>query len=107
MHKRCDAKGPVLVLCQTKKNVVFGAYSDIGIDSVGGWRKSLKSYMFTLRDIAVKFEVNKEMKQFALYFQEKYGVVMGKNDLSIDFSDIGKSCSKLGNVYSIPGKDGP
>ena len=102
MHKRCDAKGPVLVLCQTKKNAVFGAYSDIGIDSVGGWRKSSKSYLFTLKDnIAVKFEVNKDMRQFAMYFQEKYGFVMGKNDLSIDFSSIKKSCSKLGNVYLI------
>ena len=79
------------MLCQSTQNAVFGGYSDIGIDSVGGWRMSANSYLFSLKDIAMKFEIKKDQKQFAIYFNDKYGIVFGKNDLKIDFTDIQKS----------------
>ena len=38
----------------------------------------------------------------AIYFSEKYGLIFGTNDLTIDFKSMDKSCSKLGGIYEIP-----
>ena len=43
-----------------------------------------------------------EAKLRAIYFSEKYGLIFGTNDLTIDFKNMEKSCSKLGGVYEIP-----
>ena len=63
----------------------FGAFSDIGLDSVGGWRRSEKSYLFTLEDVPVKCEVKQDKKLNALYFQSDFGLWFGRKDLVIDF----------------------
>jgi hypothetical protein len=38
----------------------------------------------------------------ALFFNEKYGIVFGQGDLNINFDEIAKSSSKLGQTYTLP-----
>ena len=45
LHLACDNKGPLLILIQAQGHK-FGAYSEKGLESIGGWRKSNKSYLF-------------------------------------------------------------
>lgn len=45
---------------------------------------------------------NPEAKLRAVYFSEKYGMVFGNGDLTLNFNSIEKSISKLGNVYDVP-----
>lgn len=49
VHLVCDAKGPLIILVQSL-NRKFGAYSERGLDSIGGWRKSNNSYLFGITD---------------------------------------------------------
>ncbi len=37
-----------------------------------------------------------------MYFSDRYGLVFGTNDLSINFNQMQTSCSKLGSIYEIP-----
>ena len=48
--------------------------------------------------------IMEEKKGFhrALFFNTKYGMVFGQGDLIINFDDISKCSSKLGQTFSIP-----
>ena len=107
MHELVDNQGPILVLVQTKDNYKFGAFANRSWDQIGGWRKCKKSYLFSVSDgklrrpflCPVKSEA-KEICYQALFFSEKYGLVFGRNDLSLDFDNMKNSKSKLGMTYS-------
>ena len=45
---------------------------------------------------------NPQAKLRAIYFSDKHGLVFGTGDLNINFTNIEKSCSKLGSMYEIP-----
>ena len=104
-HDLCDDKGPLLVLIKTKK-AIFGGYSSQSWKSIGGYRKCRKSFLFRLSE-PLRFTskvIKEENKGYnrALFFNEKYGIVFGQGDLIIDFDDISKSSSKLGQSYKFP-----
>ena len=50
-------KGPLLILVKTL-TTKFGAYSDKGLDEVGGWRKSSNSYLFGINKKNGAFELD-------------------------------------------------
>lgn len=74
---------------------VLQGYSGISWNKIGGWRKTKKSYLFSITDgrgrepflCTVKNEPV-ESKLRAVYFSEKYGIVFGNNDLVINFKDM-------------------
>ena len=45
--KACSGQGPLLLLVQTQA-AKFGAYTDIGLENIGGYRKSKRAYLFGL-----------------------------------------------------------
>ena len=98
-------KGPLLILVKTL-TTKFGAYSDKGLDEVGGWRKSSNSYLFGINDnIPIISPVISSKKHMALYFDKKQGVIFGNRDLHLNFDlidDKNVSTSKLGGCYQIP-----
>lgn len=51
--------------------------------------------------------VHQETKQQrALYFSKNYGMVFGQGDLNINFDNIAKSSSKLGQTFQLaPGRE--
>jgi len=105
-HQLCDEKGPLLVLVKTKY-ATFGGYCSQSWKSIGGYRKCKTSYLFRLSEplrfiSKVSFE-DKNSYDRALFFNgDKYGVVFGQGDLNIDFDDIKKSSSKLGQTFHLP-----
>ena len=106
-HALCDDQGPLLLLVSTKQ-AIFGGYAAQDWRTVGGYRKCKESYLFRLSE-PLRFMskvANKETKQQrALYFSKNYGMVFGQGDLNINFDDISKSSSKLGQTFQMaPGR---
>lgn len=68
LHEMCDGQGPILVLAQAQGRR-FGAYSDLGLDSIGGWRKSQKSYLFAAEQgVPYLATIKREGKMYAAFF---------------------------------------
>ena len=77
---------------------IFGAYSGESWSSIGGWRKSRESYIFSITDgkgrdpfISRLDKTDPKNQLRALYFSDKYGLVFGTKDFTINFDDLSKS----------------
>lgn len=76
-------------------------------DKIGGWRKTKHSYLFSISDggqsggnrepfiCRLRNDIT-DAKLNAIYFSERYGLVFGNGDFTINFDRIEKSQSKLG-----------
>ena len=85
------------------KHATFGGYCSQSWKSVGGYRKCKNSYLFRLSEplrftSKIDFEDQNNYTR-ALFFSEKYGMVFGQGDLIINFDDLSKSSSKLGQSF--------
>lgn len=99
MHFACDNQGPLLILCQTDQDRKFGAFTEVGLESLGGYRRSPRSLLFNLNKIPTRFKIKKDKSHLAIFFSDKYGIYFGKGDLVIDFDKIASSYSKLGSIF--------
>lgn len=107
-HDLCDDQGPLLLLVRTKQ-AIFGGYAAQDWKTVGGYRKCKESYLFRLSEplrFMSKVAHQETKQQRALYFSKKYGMVFGQGDLNINFDNIAKSSSKLGQTFQLaPGRE--
>lgn len=95
-----DERTPLLILVQTNEFKKFGAYTDLGLDKIGGWRKSKNCYLFACNDnIPVTCPIIQGQQTTAQYFDLKYGLVFGNGDLKIDLDQASNCYSKLGSSY--------
>jgi hypothetical protein len=58
------------------KQAIFGGFSAQSWSSIGGYRKCQKSMLFRLTD-PIKFISKIKVKNRAVYFSIKYGLVFG------------------------------
>lgn len=96
-HKKCDNKGPTVVLIQGGSGEVFGGYSPVSWTSNGAspYLPTDKSFLFSL-DTEEKLPVKDE--EYAVYSHSSCGPCWGSEcDLV-----IGDHCNEGGN-YSEPG----
>lgn len=49
-HQACDNKGPLLVFVKLENSAIFGGFSGMPWNSIGGWRKTKQSYIFSITD---------------------------------------------------------
>ncbi len=113
-HESCDNQGPLLILVSTKNKHRFGAYCHESWSSLGGWRKSRNSYLFSITDGLGRepfiCRIRKDVPQAsmrAIYFSDKFGLVFGTHDLTINFDNLKASSSELGNIFEPPVGVGP
>ena len=83
-HKKCDNKGPNIMLFRNDKGNIFGGYVSISWTNSGGFQLAPGSFLFTLTNIyntqPTKFELNNNCK-YQIYFNSDFGPLFGYQDL--------------------------
>eukprot|EP00742_Colponemidia_sp_Colp-10_P008121 GILJ01008766.1.p1 GENE.GILJ01008766.1~~GILJ01008766.1.p1 ORF type:complete len:718 (-),score=87.57 GILJ01008766.1:39-2192(-) len=108
-HRRCDYKGPTLLLVKLSTGHIFGGYTAVSWTGAGCYETDPKAFLFSLSDgrgrPAVKLELNQKANK-AIFCASHMGPAFGGGyDLYIDFDHVEDSCSNLGHTYVLP-KDG-
>ena len=83
-HKKCDNKGPNIMLFRNDKGNIFGGYVSISWTNSGGFQLAPGSFLFTLTNIyniqPTKFQLNNNCKD-QIYFGSNNGPLFGNFDL--------------------------
>ncbi len=82
-HELCDNKGPLLVLFQTRKDILCGGFSSIHWKSSGDWTVDKKCFIFSLKLKKIYKPLN---DNYNLYLNQTFGPYFGCNILGI-YSD--------------------
>jgi len=87
-HNKCDNKGPTINLFKHEKGYIFGGYSSINWQSIGGYKSAPDSSLFTLTNIyelsPTKFPNSNS--NYSIYCNSKYGPTFGNgHDICIEF----------------------
>jgi hypothetical protein len=109
-HRHCDGHKHTLTVILTKHGYVFGGYTPIEWESPIGWKQkcdnTLTSFLFTLKNphqtAALKFPLQENRKQFAIYCCSSYGPTFGGYDIYVcDKCDVngGSYTHNFGETY--------
>ena len=81
-HKKCDNKGPTLIIIKTTKNYIFGGYNPISWNSSGSYQNSNLSFLFSLNK-KKKYTIKQGLEGYAIYFNKDRLAFGGGHDLCI------------------------
>ena len=73
-HSLCDNKGPLLVLCKTRKDILCGGFSSIPWKNSGEWTVDKKCFIFSLKLLKLYKRLNDNKN---LYFGQDRGPWFG------------------------------
>ncbi len=93
-HKKCDNKGPTLIIIKTTKNNIFGGYNPLSWNSSGGYQNSNLSFLFSLNK-KKKYTIKQGLEQYAFYWNKEYFAFGGGYDLCIF-----NQCTNNNNSYA-------
>jgi len=109
-HRRCDGKGPTLVIVETRDGDVFGGYADVSWKSRGEYVASSNTFIFHLRfskklnGTRMRYDIRKGCERRAIYDAATHGPYFGQ-DLNIKTPTLGREYTFRNLDYEVPGED--
>ena len=78
-HKKCDNKGPTLIIIKTTKNYIFGGYNPLSWNSSGSYQNSNLSSLNKKK----KYNIKQGLELYSIYFNKDRLAFGGGHDLCI------------------------
>ena len=111
-HEKCDDKGATITVIRSSDGFIFGGFADKSWKSSGGWCKSDKAFLFSLKSPSdevgpTKMSIKHKKCSKAMLHSSSNGPIFGNSyDLCIasDANNNSNSCSYsiLGYTYELP-----
>jgi len=100
-HKKCDGKGPTVVIIKTTTGNIFGGYTNVNWSSSGGWRPS-SSFIFRLRPAIGWYELKSGHRPYAVGHTPNDGPIFGRgHDIFVSDNALNNHASRVdGHSYA-------
>jgi len=106
-HRKCDSKGPTIVVVQSRTGAIFGGYTDVNWTSSNEWGASTTSFLFRLHPSVEKYESKSGHGGYSTCSYRNDGPVFGGgHDLFISNNSLHNSKSLVGHhTYNTPANE--
>ena len=110
-HKKCDNKGPTLILVKANGGYLFGAFNPTSWINSFSYSECDDAFIISFSDDTgrrkpFKCPIKSDKRDYAIKQNEnKFSPGFGESnncDLFISFKNLEKSYSRLGTTYSLP-----
>ena len=110
-HRRCDNRGPTMILISANNGYIFGGYNPTSWISEYCYSECDDAFLFSITDpsnhrkpfkcVLSKSKTSLAIKQSQSLYSPGFGEA-NNCDLFLAFKNLKKSYSRLGNVYHPP-----